>query len=130
MSTADQKAGESSGSHQFLGKDLKLNEVKNEPREMEKKRGPTQLSPGPVNINQSRDEDQSAKEPGKDPTGLEKNQEDTVRQIPILLGTQAKNILFSNNFFLRFPGSVQINSTPLRAFSFALDTQPFQALSM
>ena len=36
----DQKAGESSGSHQFLGKDLKLNEVKNELREMEKRRGP------------------------------------------------------------------------------------------
>ena len=88
----DQEAGESSGSHQFLGKDLKLNEVKNELRETEKKRGPTQLSPGPVNINQSGDEEQSAKEPGKDPAGLEENQEDAVRQIPILLGTQFSSV--------------------------------------
>ena len=59
---------------------MKLNEVKNELREMEKKRGPTQLTPGPVDINQSGDEEQSAKERGKDPTGLEENQEDAVRQ--------------------------------------------------
>ena len=50
---------------------MKLNEVKNELREMEKKRGPTQLSPEPVDINQSGDEEQSAKERGKDPTGGE-----------------------------------------------------------
>lgn len=111
---------------QVVFKDLKLDEVNNGLSETEEKRGPRTEPRGPSTLTTVGISKRSWKRATSE---LEENWERIVRWFLISVGTQAGNIVFFTDFFLWFSESMQINSTPLRAFPFAFNVQPFQALS-